>query len=127
MTQAKPSTPNPAPSQSYWKQTASKISQPTNPEWENLLQSSLNRCQPSLLETLQSSGDLEAYLKVRVDTATNQHQSLLEAGMSDQEATELVLGELLEQPEEPTAETDAETEDEDELEANEELAEFLSR
>lgn len=96
---------------SYWQKTAASLKGEQNPEWIDLLRGNLQTCHPERLAHLAAANDLEAYLKVRVSTAETQFQTMLEAGMDTETATELTLKDLLEPaPDEANRSEDWETE-----------------
>ena len=97
---------NQNPDLSYWQKTAAKLPE-QNHEWTRLLLHNLQASHPARLAELAANGDLEAYLKVRVASATEDHQDLIAGGMEPATARELTLIDLLQ----PAAEEADQTED----------------
>lgn len=85
------------PTVSFWKQTASRIKTPPRADWMELLRENLRTCHPEKLAELAATDDLTAYLTVMTNSAAEQYQTMIEAGMTPETAKELALNQLLQQ------------------------------
>ena len=99
--------------QTSWQERAAQVKGTPNQEWTDLLRANLQRCHPHMATGLAMRGDLEAYLTVMVNQATQDYQANLESGMSQPDANELAMADLLRPAE---AETEAEPEEDWDLE-----------
>ena len=86
-----------AENQSYWQKTAAQIKEQPNEDWIDLLRHNLQTCHPQKMAELAAMNDLDAYLKVMVNSAEQQYQTFLTAGVDETTALEMTMQELLQQ------------------------------
>jgi hypothetical protein len=81
----------------YWKTAIErfKIQDYSQHPWAELLQNTLAHVEPETLAELQASGELNAFLSVKVDDCIKSIEVMQKQGMDHQEAQELALSDML--------------------------------
>lgn len=91
----------------YWTDLATKTRAPvelSDHPWAGVLRNTTESVKPEVYATLESTGDLDAYLAVKVSEALKQFAEYKKQGMDDDTARSLVMEELLPQEPMPAAE-----------------------
>ena len=105
--------PNP---KTNWKEQAAKILKEgyIKGSWDEMFRRHLNRCWPNLVAEFRATGDLEAYIIVKVHSAVEEWLDLTDAGTEPMLAKELVFSELFqENPDDEEEGDEEESEEED--------------
>lgn len=85
----------------YWTNTLEryKIRDYSNHPWANTLKQSLAKVEPETLAELEASGELTAFLSVKVDACMKEIRSMVQSGMDHEAAKEIAFESML--PSEP--------------------------
>lgn len=83
----------------YWAKRAEGIDPRTNHPLSTLLRKTTEQVKPDLVATLQAAGEYDAYIAVKVNDCFRDIRSMVKAGMSQSEAKQLAVSDML--PAEP--------------------------
>jgi hypothetical protein len=79
----------------YWNERAQAVDGNLDHEWRPLFADYLKTARPALREELEADGELAAYITVKIASAQDDLDEMIESGMEAEVAKEIALNDLL--------------------------------
>lgn len=85
----------------YWSKLAANVDTPVDHPWAVLLAKSLEGSKSELYASLEKSGELESYIRVRTHEVIEVFRANITEGMEEADALEIAMSSLLPSADEP--------------------------